>query len=268
MKRKWMSLLLAAVCLTSCIGMETRADELKGGEGWKIQFTPENELSNNFKWAGGYVDGVSDMLPGDTIEFTLTLENANENTVDWYMTNEVINSLEHTENENAAGGAYTYILTYRDSSGNVTELYNNDKVGGTSDGISANAAGGESAEGLQAATQALKDHFYLDTLKFGQSGVITLRIALDGETQGNSYQNTLANLQMNFAVEIVDVPDYVDETVYTTAEPIRNEQRIIRTGDDTNLLPFYIAMGVSGVLLMALAVFSLISGKKVRKEAK
>ena len=35
-------------------------------------------------------------------------------------------------------------------------------------------------------------------------GIITLEVALDGETQGNSYQDTLADLQMNFAVELRD----------------------------------------------------------------
>ena len=31
--------------------------------------------------------------------------------------------------------------------------------------------------------------------------MVTLKVVLDGETQGNTYQNTLASLQMNFAVE-------------------------------------------------------------------
>lgn len=31
-----------------------------------------------------------------------------------------------------------------------------------------------------------------------------MTVALDGETQGNGYQDTLAKLQMNFAVEKVE----------------------------------------------------------------
>lgn len=37
--------------------------------------------------------------------------------------------------------------------------------------------------------------------------MVTLKVVLDGETQGNTYQNTLASLQMNFAVEKAGIPD-------------------------------------------------------------
>ena len=49
----------------------------------------------------------------------------------------------------------------------------------------------------------LKEFFYLDRLDSGSTGKVSLTIALDGETNGNGYQNTLARLQMAFAVEPV-----------------------------------------------------------------
>ena len=68
--------------------------------------------------------------------------------------------------------------------------------------------GGESEQaerqGLYEATSGLEDSFYLDTLKSGEAGEISLRVALDGETQGNDYQNTLARLRLNLAVEETD----------------------------------------------------------------
>ena len=48
---------------------------------------------------------------------------------------------------------------------------------------------------------SLEEFFYLDRLVPGGDGIVTLKVELDGETQGNTYQNTLASLQMNFAVE-------------------------------------------------------------------
>ena len=42
---------------------------------------------------------------------------------------------------------------------------------------------------LHEATDALEDFFYLDSQTTGQQGTIRLRVSLDGETQGNSYQN-------------------------------------------------------------------------------
>lgn len=263
MRRKWIGLLLTAFSLTACIGMDVRADDLKGKEGWQIEFTGENKMENNFSWSDGYVDGVSELQPGDNIVFTLTLKNTNGTTTDWYMTNEVMESLEDTENESASGGAYTYYLTYTNGNGVVTELYNSDMVGGES----GTGRAASDTEGLKSATQALKDYFYLDTLAYGQSGLVTLTIALDGETQGNSYQNTLANLKMNFAVELVETPTYVDETVITTAEPVQRYTTVVKTSDDTNLVPVYIAMAVSGVVLLILAVFSLKAGKKEKGRA-
>jgi hypothetical protein len=102
-------------------------------------------------------------------------------------------------------------------------------------------------EGLHEATDALTDYFYLDTLSSGQSGTVTLKIALDGETQGNDYQDTLADLQMNFAVEL------------TTASGTR---QVVNTGDGRSFLPYILAMALSGLVLLALAIYSLKRAKR------
>ena len=98
---------------------------------------------------------------------------------------------------------------------------------------------GPGGVGLHEATGALQNYFYLDSLKTGQSGTITLYVALDGETQGNSYQDTLADLQMNFAVEKV------------------GNRKVVKTGDETRLLPLYVAMLGSGVPLLVMSVQDL-----------
>ena len=49
----------------------------------------------------------------------------------------------------------------------------------------------------------MTDFFYLDRLDSGKSGKVSLTVALDGETNGNGYQNTLARLQMAFAADPV-----------------------------------------------------------------
>ena len=67
---------------------------------------------------------------------------------------------------------------------------------------------------------------------------------LDGETQGNGYQDTLADLNMRFAVEIVPSKD------------------VIKTGDETEILPYVIAAAVSGALLMVIAVVRVKSRKQ------
>ena len=174
------------------------------------------------------------------------------------MTNEVLSSLE--DDSEAAGGAYTYILTYTDAEGEENVLYSSETVGG----LDESARPEEVGVGLNEATYALDDYFYLDTYSCGQGGTITLQVVLDGETQVNSYMDTLARLQMNFAVEYVPGLTFVDETV---PEDSVIRTTIVRTGDDTNLVPFFIAMACSGGLLLALAVYSLRQGKKEKRRA-
>ena len=181
-------------------------------------------------------DAVSGLQPGDDITFTLRLSNDSEAVTDWYMTNRVLYSLEdRSTNAATAGGAYTYFLSYTNAAGEENVLFSSDTVGG--EHVS------EAGEGLHEATDALQDFFYLDTLSGSQAGTIVLRVALEGETQGNDYQDTLADLAMNFAVELKE------------AAPEPGAPRIIvKTGDDRNLLPYYVAMAVSGVLLLILAI--------------
>ena len=73
-----------------------------------------------------------------------------------------------------------------------------------------------------------------------QSGVITLGVRLDGETQGNAYQDTLAKLQMQFAVE--------ENTTIST---------IPKTGDPSQILIFAGVMLVSGLFLLGIAIARL-----------
>ena len=125
---------------------------------------------------------------------SLALVNGDSQGTDWYMTNEVLSSLEDSQGV-AQGGAYTYTLTYRNGAGEEATLYSSENVGGEK----SSAAG----EGLHEVTDNMDEFFYLDRLASGENGQIGLKVALDGETQGNGYQNTLAKLQLAFAVEPV-----------------------------------------------------------------
>lgn len=152
--------------------------------------------------------------------------------------------------QNGRGGAarHTYILTYKDAKGATKTLFSSDTVGGE------NTIGGG---GLNEVNSALKDYFYLDTLSSGQSGSVELTVALDGETQGNDYQNTLADLQVNFAVQLNDTA--------TPNQPSKNTSTWVKTGDDTNLVPYFIAAGAGGVLLLGLGAYSISMRKKDKK---
>lgn len=226
--KKVISMLLAML-LVAAVSASAFAEELKGGDGWSVTFTTADKMASTFS-TGAMSDAIKGIQPGDAITITVALKNDNASETDWYMTNKVLHSLEDRSHKNTKGGAYTYRLTYRGPGGERT-LYDSDTVGGDSVG-----PGGV---GLHEATGALQNYFYLDSLKTGQSGTITLYVALDGETQGNSYQDTLADLQMNFAVEKV------------------GNRKVVKTGDETRLLPLYVAMLGSGVPLLVMSVQDL-----------
>lgn len=256
MRKKIMTfILLAGLFVTA--PATARAESLTAES--NVSFTSENKLAADYTSAD-MNNAVYNLQPGDDITITLNLKNENAMAANWYMTNEVLQSLEETTGSEATGGAYEYELAYTDPGGAREVLFTSDTVGGENSG---------SRVGLKAATSGLEDYLYLDTIAPGQQGLITLRVALDGETEGNSYQNTLASLQMNFAVDTTTVynetiTEVVDEEGNPVPENSSSRTEIVRTGDESNMLPFIIAAAVSGLLLLLLAIL----GMKERRKQK
>ena len=73
--------------------------------------------------------------------------------------------------------------------------------------------------------------------------MVTLVVALDGESQGNGYQKALADLQMRFAAEAAG-------------------SGVVATGDERELRSYYIAMIAAGAVFLALAVFGLAARRR------
>lgn len=240
--RKMIWKLLLLVGLLASMSITAYAETSHGNSDWSVVFTKDKKMKTNFK-TSDLDDVIYGLQPGDNVIISLKLKNENSSATDWYMTNKVLYSLEDRSNNSAtSGGAYTYKLTYKGANGSTTTLYDSDTVGGEGNS--------KAGEGLKQATNGLADYFYLDTLKSGQSGVVTLEVALDGDTQGNDYQDTLADLQMNFAVEINDTG--------TNNPPSDNSRRTraVQTGDEMSLTPFIMTACVTGILLLLFAIYS------------
>jgi hypothetical protein len=180
---------------------------------------------------------VSEMEPGDSATFSVDILNSSDFTTDWYMSNSVIQSLEEAQKV-AENGGYTYILTYTDSASEKTTIYSSDSIGGEKST--------EAGVGLNEATDSLEDFFYLVKLAPNEGGTVDLYVGLDGESQGNIYQDTLASLMMNFAVE---TPTYTYTTRTTT----------VQTGDKW-------IMGSVLMLLLGFALlgYAMVKGRKER----
>jgi len=241
-KIKLVTILLLSLMIT--LGMSTTAFAADGGT-----YTFDgNTISDN---AGQSIDEqISNLEPGDDITIDFTYTNASDATTYWYMENTIIKTLEDAADQN---GGYTYKLT---DNGEV--IFNSEAVGGeqTPDGIS---------EGLEGVNDALKGDsnsdedkwFFIQELTPGQSGHTELYVALDGESQINSYENTNGQLQVNYAVE--KQPPGKDKV-------INKPGTSTKTGDTFNPL-FAILALTAALIAMLLAVLSYFKDRKDGEEA-
>ena len=200
-------------------------------------------------------DAVTSLQPGDDVSFIVTYKNNYDASTDWYMENRILQTLEKASASNKAvsgtgqaeHGAYTYELIHYDNN-NVREvLFSNKEVGGDT------VVGG--MEGLEQATNALDEWFYIQTLTKGQSGRVVLNVEFDGETEVNDYMDTDGGLAVRFAVELNKTG-----TNTTTGSGAKVGVTAVQTGDPTNF-PLLFGVLIAGVVLLIVA---LVLRKKVR----
>ena len=185
---------------------------------------------------------IGDLEPGDDLTITFTYTNASDETTYWYMEDQIVTALEETAGKPENGG-YTFTLTDSGPNGTTT-ICDSDKVGGE----------GSPLEGLKAATDATDEWFFIHELAPTQSGKTTLYIALDGESQVNSYMNTSGKLRVNYAVD----------TQAPGKDTVINKNT--KTGDTFN--PLFAIVALTAALLAALlAVLSYFRDRKDGEEA-
>ena len=224
--KKTLALLFIGLLLGGMVPLPAGAETFYGDDSWNVTFNGSKMVSSFH--SSDIDDVILQIEPGDAAIIHVTLKNTSRKDTHWYMTNEILRSLEDSQTV-AEGGAYGYTLTYAGPSGEMRAFFDSDAVGG--EGITG------TGEGLHQIPDALNDYFYVGKLSPNQSGTITLGVRLDGETQGNAYQDTLAKLQMQFAVE--------ENTSIST---------IPQTGDPSRILLFAWVMLVSGLCLLGIAI--------------
>ena len=115
MKKVFLPAVFACV-LTLALAVNAMAELVPAKDTYNVSFKTDNKMSSNFK-SSDMFNQAAGLQPGDYTDIVLNLKNENEATVDWYMTNKVLNSLEDTrpDQEGLAGGAYTYVLTFKNT---------------------------------------------------------------------------------------------------------------------------------------------------------
>ena len=247
MKKK---ILCLAMTVIMAAGVHTTAfaKDYQGADGWQVHFTGD-KMESNFE-NKTVSDELATIQPGDSIELKVQLKNSDKGETDWYMTNEIIQTLEEAQ-ESAEGGAYEYKLTYVGSDNTEKVLYNSDTVGG--EGSS------KTGEGLKELGNSTEKYFYLGRLASNGTGTVHLTIGIEGETQGNGYQNTLAKLRMNFAVEKVKVSNTITKT------KIVKTTNTVKTGDTARVLLFCVLALISGLILLAYGIYTYNKNTKKRR---
>lgn len=266
MKKRLLGIFAAIILIISLV-VPVAAETYESDNDMNVTFTIENgkgKMESDFH-GGRNKNTIDDFLseylqPGDTGVFHINLKNASSKETDWWMENRIIHSLEDRSNDvNTKGGGYEYYLYYTNSKGERNTLFSSSNIGG--DDTTAGIGLWEATYGLQLSDD--ENFFYLDTFKGGQGGEITLEVTLDGETQGNDYQDTLADLGMNFAVELTSPEPTTTSTETTTTPQRTTTPNNVKTGDQSNALTYFIILGIAGVIIL---VFAIVMFKRRRKE--
>ena len=84
------------LCLAAALllvpSFPVRAEDRQGASGWQVTFNGKS-MDSNFT-SGKMSDEVNAMQPGDSVELMVTIKNVFDGQADWYMKNEVLESLE------------------------------------------------------------------------------------------------------------------------------------------------------------------------------
>lgn len=204
------------------------------------------------------------MQPGEERVIDVDLYNNVDRSATWYISNRVIKSLEEQAANDPSNGAYTYKLVFNPDKSDELTLFESVRVGGEEGGTSARARAAADDVGLKEINENLEGYQFLSTLPARGHAVVQLTVELDGETQGNAYQNTLANLQLSFAVD----PDTSIDRTQTVVNRVNREvTTVVQTGEGSDRLPFVLATGISGLLFLLLGLVGMVDGRKAKKAA-
>ena len=224
MKKK---ILCLAMTVIMAAGVHTTAfaKDYQGADGWQVNFTG-GKMESNFK-SSDVTDELANIQPGDSIELKVQLKNSDS-------------------------GDYEYKLTYVGSDNAEKVLYDSTTVGG--EGAS------KAGEGLKQIDNSTQKYFYLGRLASNNTGTVHLTVGVEGETQGNGYQLTLAKLRMNFAVEKVSAGKTI------TKNKIVKTTKTVKTGDTARVLLFCALALISGLILLAYGIYTLNKNTKRRRQ--
>lgn len=232
MKKRMISILLASWCMAV---VPVSAEEIPTVE---FDGTTELKYSADETNFGTSFEG---MVPSEERVQSIRLKNTDKNTVEFYMSTEVIEAFEEAKDATQAG----YIVSLSVVKDGVeTQIY------GNKDNVNV----GANEEGLYDLNGSLKQNYMVARLNPNEEAIVKLSVKLDGQSMKNAYQGLPGTFQFDFSVQ------YDDSEPETVVNKIVNEikgstQTIIKkveTGDPTTIGTLVFVMFVAGGVLLYL----------------
>ncbi len=207
---------------------------------WTVEFTGSDMTDQG---SADIVKELRGMQPGDSAKFTVVMYEKYDKAADWYMKNKVLESMEKSLR---SGGSYSYKLTYTNPKGEQKVIITNEVVSGDT--------GTGTTKGLFDATEATGEYFFLDTLAPQAKALMTLEVAIDGETHGNTYFDSAAQIQLQFAAEPTDNSGTPGDATQTRQTPNTPAKKLSQTGDTIAMAAIALVALVAAVVLVAVAL--------------
>ncbi len=215
MKKTYLNIALAlTVAAVTFIGSTTVAQAKEQDLSWTVTYNGGESFSTTGE--GANKSTIEDAMPGDTLTYNVTYANNATTAQDFYLSTSVLSSLEDNSinggSSSATGGAYTYKITYTAPGKGAKTIFDSETIGGDN----------TAKEGLNQASGSNGSFVNVGTLAQGQSGVVTLTIKLDGNTQDNSYMATLAKLGFQFGTVEAGTDTGENKLIYKANEIVKN----------------------------------------------
>ncbi|WNV56989.1 MucBP domain-containing protein [Oscillospiraceae bacterium NTUH-002-81] len=245
-KKRWIPGILLALFL----GMGTVS--LAADAGPTVTFDGKQIVYSNYE-VTDFGDAFDNMLPSETRTQEIILKNADQRAVDFYMSAQVLKSLQEIGEDNA----FYHVSLDLVQNGTFTRIYGDGQelatVGGSNNG----------ARGLKELDDTLDDYYLLAVLKGGETAKLQLTVELDGESGDNVYMARDGKIQFDFRVQYDDpkAPEVITvkgDPVVHVVKKVQTVYRGVKTGDQA---PVAILLGVL-VLSVILMIVVIVRRKK------
>ncbi|WP_195268131.1 hypothetical protein [Eubacterium sp. 1001713B170207_170306_E7] len=191
----------------------------------------------------GNAEDFTGMLPGESRTISLTLINEDSSEMKFYMSAEILDNIARKTADSQA--VYDFVISKNGVPFFTTVI------------------GGGTAKNTSAGEKYLDEsnNILLDTLAQGQSDVISIRLALEGNSTENSYMEKTGQIQLVFTASTPDNPtggNIIERLVQTITNPGA-------TGPNTGLngaSPYMLFAGACVVIAVVIIIILIVTRKK------